>query len=221
MMKLKRTGMILLSLVLAASMWGCASQADRQNTTVNVPETTLSGDTTAPQTTVEFEEVTNPGVDTTVALQPVIPPATPVISDEAQTNQIRVYSADPGWQNAFNQENGCFAVVSSVAALNELAANKLSGFDLDLTAYDEVFFEHNRLVLIPRTSNSGSVKYKANLNVEDEFIHITLDAEMPEVGTMDMAQWLVAVSLPRGEYGPLPVTVPDAGGSVADNQVRK
>lgn len=220
MMNLKRTGLILLSLVLAASLWGCASQADPQDTTVSVPETTLPADTTTPQTTVDFEEVTDPGVDTTIALQPVVPPVDPVTGSKAQTNQLRIHTADSGWQNAFNQENGCFAVVSSVNGLNELVATKLAGFDQDLSAYDEAFFEHNRLVLIPRSSNSGSVKYKANLNVDEEFIHITLDAEMPEVGTMDMAQWLVAVSLPRGEYGALPVTVPEAGGATG-NQAKK
>lgn len=227
MKNMKRTGMVLLSLVMAASMWGCASQAGPQATTLpsdpteNVPETTQTVETTAPQTTVEFEEVTDPTVHATIGLQPVVPPVESVTGEDGRTNQIRIHTVDSGWQNAFNQENGCFAVVSSAAALNELAASKLAGFDLDLTAYDAAFFEHNRLVLIPRSSNSGSVKYRANLIVEDEFVHIELDAHMPEMATMDMAQWLVLVELPRGEYGPLPVTVPEAGGSVTGNQVKK
>ena len=223
---LKRTCLILLSLALAASVWGCASQADPQDTilppdtTENVADTTQPEDTTAPQTTLDFEEVTDPAVDVTIGLQPVVPPVDPVTGGDAATDQIRIHTGDSGWQSAFNQENGCFALVSSVVALNELKAGKLAGFDMDLSAYDEAFFEHNRLVLIPRSSNSGSVKYQAKLNVDDEFIHISLDAHMPEVGTMDMAQWLVLVTLPRGEYGPLPVTVPEAGG-VTGNQVRK
>ena len=224
---MKRTGMVLLSLALAASMWGYASHKEPQSTTLpndtadNVPATTLAVETTAPQTTVDFEEVTDPTVHATIGLQPVVPPVESVNGEDGRTNQLRIHTVDSGWQNAFKQENGCFAVVSSVVELNELAASKLAGFDLDFTAYDAAFFEHNRLVLIPRSSNSGSVKYRANLTVEDEFVHIELDAHMPEMATMDMAQWLVLVDLPRGEYGPLPVTVPDAGGNVTGNQVKK
>ena len=223
MNSLKRTCLFLLALALAASMWGCASQKDPQPTTlptVNVPETTLSADTTAPQTTVDFEEITDPVVDVTIGLEPVVPPVDTGTNDEAWTDQLRIHTADSGWHSSFNQENGCFAVVSSVLELNQLAASKLSGMDVDLADYDEAFFEHNRLVLIPRSSNSGSVKYKAGLEVTDEFIHITLDAHMPEVGTMDMAQWLVLVSVPRA-YGPQPITVPEAGGSATGNQPKK
>lgn len=224
MNSLKRTGLILLSLVLAASMWGCASHADPQETTLppdtaNVPST-QPVDITDPQTTVHFEEVTDPTVDVTIGLHPVLPQPGILAGEDTQTAQLRIHTVDSGWQNAFNQDTGCFAVVSSVKELNNLAASKLSAFELDLSAYDEAFFAENRLVLIPRSSNTGSVTYQAKLNADGEFVHIELEAKMPEMGTMDMAQWLVLVTLPNGEYDDLTISVPEAGG-VTGNQAKK
>ena len=213
---MKRTGLILLSLVFAASMWGCASHAEPQTTTLPPnaanESTAAPEEVTDPQTTVYFEEVTDPDVDVTIGLQPVPPQPGTFEGVEVPTAQLRIHTVDTSWQNAFNQENGCFALVSSVEELNDLAAEKLSAFSLDLTAYDEAFFAENRLVLIPRSSNSGSVTYQAMVNTDDGFAHIELDARMPEIGTMDMAQWLVLVTLPNGEYDDMTISVPVSGG---------
>lgn len=221
---MKRTGLILLSLALAASMWGCASHAEPQTTTLPPnaanESTAAPEEVTDPQTTVYFEEVTDPAVEVTIGLQPVPPQTGTAEGVEVPTAQLRIRTVESSWQNAFNQENGCFAMVSSVEELNDLATEKLSAFDLDLTAYDEAFFAENRLVLIPRSSNSGSVTYQARVNADGGFVHIELDARMPEIGTMDMAQWLVLVTLPNGEYDDMTISVPEAGG-ITENQVTK
>lgn len=207
MESMKKLGMILLAVALMISVLGCASSQTPDNTTI-------SADTTAPNVTVEYQEVTDPGVDVTIALPPVT--VKPGISTgvSAATEQIRIHTTGDGWQNAFNQENGCLAVASSVAELQSLLQEKLSGFSLDLSGYDDAFFAENRLVLIPRSSNSGSVVYEAELNPDGDFVHVELDASMPEgAGTADMAQWLVLVTLPNSEYGDLTVSAPVAAGT--------
>lgn len=206
MTSLKKFSLILLALALAVSIWGCASSADPQTTT-------LPPDTTAPQVTVDYEEVTDPSIDVTIGAEPFVPLPGITSGTDAQTAQLRIHTTGSGWQNAFKQETGCFALVSDVQELNSLVESKLSAFELDLSAYDEAFFAENRLVLIPRSSNSGSVTYQAKLNVDGDMIHIELDAQMPEIGTADMAEWLVLVVLPDAQYENMTVTVPEAGGN--------
>lgn len=205
MHSMKKFGLFLLASAVALSALGCASSGGDQ-------DTTLPPETTVPKVTVEYHEVTDPGIHVPVTLPPVTKP--PVsLGVPAQTAQIRIQSGSSAWQNAFKQETGCFAVVSGVDALNTLAASKLSSFDLDLTAYDEAFFAENRLVLIPRTSASGSVTYQARLSVDESNLHIELDVQTPQAGTDVMSQWLVLVAVPNGEYDDMSITVPEAGGN--------
>ena len=208
----KRIGCMLLALLMAASFWGCASsqQPDgtMSDTTQSAPETTAQPETTqAPETTVPEVTADNPiglpSVDTK-----------PAESDEAlASEQLRLHSVTGGWKSKFNQAGGCFAVAASVEELAALT----EGYDVDVSAYDAAFFTENRLVLIPRSSKSGSIRYSAYAQRENGNVNITLNGEMPEMGTADMAEWLVLVVLPYSVYdAALTVTSPapaDSGSS--------
>ncbi len=62
--------------------------------------------------------------------------------------------------------------------------------------YDEAFFEDNVLLLIYVGEGSGSIRHKINeIQVEDGKLSVFIDRIVPEVGTCDMAGWLITVEL--------------------------
>ncbi len=207
----KRISCSLLSLVLAASLWGCATSGAPDGTTsagntTQVPETTTPTQTTteAPDWTT-VPETTAPTVITPIVTQPQTVAGTAVTTEQQRINRTT------GWASMFNSDDGCFLVVDSVDALLE-GLRQRGGMDesMDLEKYDEAFFQDNRLVLVPASSNSGSVRYTAKVTVEGETLHIEFEAQMPQIGTADMAEWLILVELPRAEYGSsLTITVPN------------
>lgn len=220
----KRLSCLLLALVMAASFWSCASSGDSGDTTepgdTTQPDTTtVPDDTTAPDVTVDFQEVTDPTVN--FGPDPIETKPGEVTGEDAETVQLRLREVGSNWKNAFDQEKGCFAVAASAQELDDLIGSKLPSQELDLSAYDDAFFAENRLVLIPRSSNSGSVRYQAKVNPDGDMLHIDLDAQMPEMGTADMAEWLVLVVLPNAEYDAMTITVPVPAGNSGTGTVTK
>lgn len=127
--------------------------------------------------------------------------------------QIRLHNMPQGWMEKYTGEDGCFILVQSRQELMELI-QQFPGTAIDSTGYDDAFFGENRLVVIPRTSNSGSVRYTAKITRENGVVNITLAGRLAGEGTMDMADWLVFVDLPVQEYGAdTPVSVPAPAGS--------
>ena len=127
--------------------------------------------------------------------------------------QIRLHNMPQGWMEQYIGEDGCFVLVHSRQELMDLI-DQFPGTAIDSTGYDDAFFAENRLVVIPRTSNSGSVRYTAKITQENGVVNITLAGRLDGEGTMDMADWLVFVDLPIQKYGAdTPVSVPAAGGS--------
>ncbi len=62
--------------------------------------------------------------------------------------------------------------------------------------YDEAFFDDNVLLLIYVGEGSGSIRHKVNeIQVEDGKLSVFIDRIVPEVGTCDMAGWLITVEL--------------------------
>jgi hypothetical protein len=115
--------------------------------------------------------------------------------------QIRLYNAQPGWLNTFETDHGAFFVADSVESfLDGLTHRGVDTSKLDLSAFDGAFFANNRLVVIPRRTNSGSVRFSARIDRTDDGVKITPVGTMPEVGTADMADWLVLVALSKDEY---------------------
>jgi hypothetical protein len=132
---------------------------------------------------------------------PVLPVIKPTEGNTDKVTQIRLYNAQPGWLNAFETDHGAFFVADSVESLLDgLTHRGLDTSKLDLSAFDGAFFANNRLVVIPRRTNSGSVRFSARIDCTDDGVKITPVGTMPEVGTADMADWLVLVALSNDEY---------------------
>lgn len=212
----KMFGIVLALGVLTASLWGCAAAGIPDGTTRNSVDTTAPADTTA-QTTgnTEAEDLafsTLPAIE--IPDMTMTPPATGGFAGTAvsvSASQQRLDTVRSGWADAFNGNNGCFLIADSVTGLTE-ALSYRGGLDtqVDLSEFDDAFFEENRLVVIPRSTNSGSVRYEASISAEDNAIGITLQGKVDGIGTGDMADWLVFVVLPLKDY-PVGLTVTVAG----------
>ena len=62
--------------------------------------------------------------------------------------------------------------------------------------YNDDFFKENFLVLITASENSGSNRLElASIKDENKVLQINIDRILPEVGTADMAGWLIVIEL--------------------------
>jgi hypothetical protein len=196
-------GVSLAVLMTAATAWGCSAP--------NAAQPTI----TAPATVTVPQNATIP-LDKD---DPMLPVTKPVEGNSENVVQLRLYDVRSGWMNAFNTEQGAFLLADSVdSLLDGLSDRGINTSKLDLSGFDAAFFENNRLVVIPRRTNSGSVRFGARIDRTDGGVVITPVGQMPGVGTADMADWLVLVSLNRADY-PGSVTVEQLR-EVADNTQR-
>lgn len=112
--------------------------------------------------------------------------------------QLRLYGRNPGWWQGFKNGNNYFFVAENAQNLRgKLTQCGLNPDKLELSQFDSSFFSSYVLAVIPRTSGSGSVRYQPRLSAGADCILITVDAQVPEIGTCDMADWLVMVPVPR------------------------
>ena len=65
--------------------------------------------------------------------------------------------------------------------------------------YDEAFFEKNYLIFVLLEEGSGSIGHEVRSveQTEEQKISISIDRNVPEVGTDDMAQWHIILELSR------------------------
>lgn len=123
-----------------------------------------------------------------------------VLEDGAVT-QLRLSQRTSGWWNAFANGESYFFVAESVDDLAQGLRNRgINPEELDLGTFDEAYFRENRLVVIPRASNTGSVRYGCGIASEDGGARLTVTAQVPELSTADMADFLVMVSVSLADY---------------------
>lgn len=146
------------------------------------------------------------GVPTLTGTEPIVPETTvqphPGNQEVASYDsvQLRLYGKPAGWWNSFKNGNSFFFVAENQQNLKgQLTKCGINPDKLDLSAYDDVFFEGNCLVVIPRTSNSGSVHYQPRIEKTDDSLIIKVEAKMPQIGTADMADFLLLVPVSRSE----------------------
>lgn len=141
-----------------------------------------------------------------------------------QAVQLRLTSMSGNWWVPFDDGNGSYGFVADSAngLLEGLKGKNISVDQLDLSAYDDAFFRDNRLAVIPRASNSGSVRYHYTLTPTADGVQIQVQGVTPEIATADMADWLVLVPVSLAEYGAdTSITVDPAGSSFATNTVNQ
>ncbi len=150
---------------------------------------------TVPETTAVPEE-TDSEKESTAMGQIIGIPGT----ETRQADQLRLHNMTGDWWQSFADTDDSYVFVA--ASVEELTTGLKERHmeELDVSKYDEAFFEENRLALIPRAANSGSVRYRYSLFETADGVEITLFAQVPEIGTCDMADWLVAVPVPVAEY---------------------
>ena len=71
-------------------------------------------------------------------------------------------------------------------------------FLTSMEEYDSEFFTNNTLVLILLEESSGSIRHEVtNIRNSDKEWQIAVDRLIPQVGTDDMAEWHIAITLDR------------------------
>lgn len=199
MHEFKRITACLMSLlVLMVCFAGCMSSDQPDPTTDPVLSTTNGTESTEPSTTADTEP-------TGTLSQPIVEPTLPsgfFTGGDAPLEQVRLPGYDSGWVDGFVNQFGAFTTVNDTAQLSDVLSSIAQlGKDVTLPeGYDDAFFAENRLLVIPMQSGSGSVRYQAETEFDGELITVTLTGQMPEYGTMDMADWLILIPLDRSEY---------------------
>jgi len=62
--------------------------------------------------------------------------------------------------------------------------------------YSDSFFKDNFLVLITVSETSGSNRHTvSSISEDNDVLKINIDREVPDIGTMDMAGWLIFIEL--------------------------
>lgn len=77
--------------------------------------------------------------------------------------------------------------------------DEIPSFEEVVKKYDEKFFENNELLIVYKTSSSGSYRYKV-VDVVETSNSLTVyvgQANSPEIGTDDMAGWFLYVETPK------------------------
>lgn len=172
----------MTALLTLGSLWGCSAS-----------DTLTPTGSTAPSI---GSETTPSGKE-----DPMLQVTNPLDANTDQVTQLRLHNMRGNWMYAFSGENGMFFVADSIPSLLEgLSDRGLDSQKLDLSGFDDAFFAENRLVVIPRRTSSGSVRFSARVEKVDGLIRIATVGKMPEVGTADMADWLVLVPLSNAEY---------------------
>lgn len=82
------------------------------------------------------------------------------------------------------------------------------GYDFDASrlssAYDEAFFAERSLLVFPLSAESGSICYRnpgVSYDENTDTLTVTIETCIPEVGTCDMASWLLLVPLEADAAG--------------------
>lgn len=192
-------GSLLLALLLMLGLSACVPENEE-------PVQSTPALTTAP-TTVDTETE-----------EPSMASTEPDLDVFTEVTQLRVHDVKANWMNVFETGDGAFFVATNVQMLMEgLSRRGIDPSGLDLSAYNSAFFAANRLVIIPRSSSSGSVRYSARMDRKDGGVKITLIGKMPQIGTADMADWLVLVPLDLRTY-PGKITVENVRSAPVDGQ---
>ncbi len=116
------------------------------------------------------------------------------------------------WKNAVNeqQKGECPVLVfNSKTELQKFVTDLGKYFQIGegegslkelLLEYDEEFFKENTLIIGHILSNSGSVRHSVKgISVSQNTCTVNIKSEMPQVGTMDMADWFVVAEVPTAK----------------------
>lgn len=92
---------------------------------------------------------------------------------------------------------GDFYIIESYDELTEYVTNECSQRLADSVAsYDEEFFKEKVLVFALVSEGSGSISHKVkSIKINSGVLEVTVKRNVPEIGTMDMAEWTIVFEL--------------------------
>jgi len=68
----------------------------------------------------------------------------------------------------------------------------------DRSSFNDTFFEYKSLLLILLEETSGSVRHRVDdVSAEKNSLSVNITRILPEIGTMDMAQWHIVLELEK------------------------
>ena len=74
--------------------------------------------------------------------------------------------------------------------------------------FDDAFFDKNILILVLVQESSGSNRHLVKDIIQEEQItRIQIERKVPEIGTADMAQWHIFITLSKKDYRDQSITV--------------
>jgi len=101
----------------------------------------------------------------------------------------------------------CIQVIKSENELLEYYQKQKDKFNMDsdfkdrMAYYDESFLKYNVLVIILIQESSGSIRHELeSVTTDDDSVIFGIKRIIPEMGTTDMAQWHILISIPSVSY---------------------
>jgi len=82
-------------------------------------------------------------------------------------------------------------------------------------SYGAEFFQTYDLIVIPRVTTTGSARHTAEASVQEETYCVTVTVTVPEISTMDMANWFLLIPAPKADTQGRTVTASIAGSPVS------
>ena len=153
---------------------------------------------------------------------PTSPDTIPITSTTEPTESTQVPEVSLQWNAQYIRTDGnanvlypSVRIVSSLEALinyydtwhyefdlerkDTVYADTTIGFLDACDRYDEAFFAEKYLIFVLLEEASGSIRHEVRSveQTEDQKISISIDRNVPEVGTDDMAQWHIILELSR------------------------
>ncbi len=110
-------------------------------------------------------------------------------------------------EGAFDPQVGVYRNKKELnAALVSERSEDGGPIDSALSEYDDPFFLVQELIVVRMESGSGSNRFAADdVQRTDGGITVTVNAFVPEVGTSDMAGWLLLIAVPAGTCETIPL----------------
>jgi len=156
-----------------------------------------SGMTTTPQQSPDVTPDVTPDPGTSTTPPPITDPLPPdgVSSVKVLYNRI-------DWRENMDRT----VIIRSVEELLEFSESleiiRLNGRDEGLieritgVKYDDAFFEDHFLVMVTVSETSGSNRHEVtSVKINNGMLDIEIERQIPDVGTADMAGWLITIEL--------------------------
>ncbi len=208
--------MTAASLILGLAACRAGSGTEPGETTVDTasPETSVSPtvETEAPENTEQTETVPFVPVETEsipIVTGPTVPnePTDPMEEGETVKDMQVIRTQDVSQSVlegliARNPSAGDLSLLQlkDGEALEELLQSIGSeALTKGAEQYGADFFQTYDLIVIPRVTTTGSARHTAETSAQDETYCVTVTVTVPEISTMDMANWFLLIPAPKAD----------------------